>query len=491
MATPSVMIRFRDETYPAVKLHNEIFLNNGKALWGVWLKLFENKDEILKRLRQGGVGETIYIADTASKARPAVYLVDVGDVLTPDQVDPVLVPEYYRSKINEVPIWFELRSKIKEIDADKALTNLLGVPTTYFVKYDVDGKIVGDAPQRDYTLTAVSGAKYALHLSDIHLGEDHGFRYPVTYDKISTIANRSLAEVLVEDLSKLGALGKIGCVIVSGDILTKGAWSKQLPVGVQEMAGLDLARLFLDDLSKKLNVPPNLFCLVPGNHDIVRDAKGNAEQVQAALLHYGHEAGFRALREEFAQVYKLSPLNYVARVKFGKRSLVLGLLNSAYLNEIVKFSEYGYVGDDAEFVFSLLNDVDQRDSTKILVLHHHLLPVYEREPIGSDGRIALTLDAAKLLRQAQEANISAILHGHQHAIKKMRYASWTAHMQPDFREMKNPLVVCAGGSAGAKQDRLPPDESNSYALIDVSEVVPTIQVRRIYASGRLGEDWTS
>lgn len=491
MATPRIMIRFRDVTNPAIDLHNEIFSKNGKAYWGVWLKSFEDKDVIMERLTTGGVGEAIYIADTVSKARPTIHVVDVGGVCAPNQVNPSLVPAYYRDKINEVPIWFELQSKIKQIDADGGLAALLGVPTTYFLKYDSESKIVGDAPQREYALTAVSGAKYALHLSDIHLGEDHGFRYPISKDKADISATHTLSDVLVEDLTTVGALGKIGCVIISGDIVTKGSWTRELSVGEKLMSGLDLARIFLEDLSKKLGVAPNLFCMVPGNHDIVREAKGDPTQVQAALLHYGHEVGFRTLREEFSHVYKLSPLNYVARVKYEDRTLVLGLLNSAYLNEIVKFSEYGYVGDDADFVFSIMSAVDERCSTKILVLHHHLLPVYEREPIGSDGRIALTLDAAKLLRQAQEAKIRTVLHGHQHAIKKMSYASWTAEMHGNFQGLKKPLTVFAGGSSGAKGDRLPSGETNSYGLIDISKAEPTVSVRRIYAGGRLGHDWCS
>jgi len=120
-------------------------------------------------------------------------------------------------------------------------------------------------------------------------------------------------------------------------------------------------------------------------------------------------------------------------------------------------------GSQFNSVFALLTGQSGKDAIKVLVLHHHLLPIYEREPMGVDGRITLTLDAAKLLRQAQEANICVVLHGHQHTIKKMQYASWSAEMNRTFQKLKNPLTIFAAGSAGSKRDRLP---NTSRMLMD-------------------------
>ena len=399
------------------------------------------------------------------------------------------VPKYYRSKIDEVPIWFELASRIQKIDADPTLGELLGVPTIYFLDYDQSGNIINSAPQREFRFSAEPDAQFVLHLSDIHLGDDHAFRYPVQADKTDTGSTRTLSDVLVDDLKENGALGKIGCVVISGDIVTKGAWWKKTEIAGQSSSGLELARLFLVDLSKRINVPRNMFFMVPGNHDIVRESQGSASAVQNYLLHYDHERGFRTLREDFCDIYKLSPLNYVARVSFKERTLVLGLLNSAYLNEKAGFSEYGFVGDDADKVFSILGSINARDVVKILVLHHHLLPVYEREFLGVDGKISLTLDAAKLLRQAQEANICIVLHGHEHAVKKMHYSSWGPTMNSALRDLTRSVALYAGGSIGVKSSRLPADESNAYGLIDLSDGPLSVRIRRIFSNGRKGEDW--
>jgi Calcineurin-like phosphoesterase len=268
------------------------------------------------------------------------------------------------------------------------------------LNYDSAGNIANAAPQRRYELKIAEKARWALLLSDIHLGDDHAFRYPGARSKTDTSAQRTQSEVLREDLSSLGVLEELGCVIVSGDILTKGAWFTSHKVEDKELSGLDLAKVFLDDLSKTVAVDRKHFLMVPGNHDIVRKS-ADASQVQEALLHYAHEEGFRRLREEFCDVYKLSPLNYVVQLSNGKKNSLLGLLNSAYLNQETQFAEYGYVGDDADKVFECFANENSATAAKIVVLHHHVLPVYERE-VATSGKISVTLDAVRLLRRAQE-----------------------------------------------------------------------------------------
>ena len=101
----------------------------------------------------------------------------------------------------------------------------------------------------------------------------------------------------------------------------------------------------------------------------------------------------------------------------------------------------------------------------------------------------MTLDAARLLRQAQEANVSVVLHGHQHFTKKMTYSSISAEMTRECRDENRSLLVVAAGSSGAKRERLPADETNAYALVDLEAEVPAVTMRRIFSDGRRGESW--
>jgi predicted phosphodiesterase len=117
------------------------------------------------------------------------------------------------------------------------------------------------------------------------------------------------------------------------------------------------------------------------------------------------------------------------------------------------------------------------------------LPVYEREVVAANGKISMTLDAAGLLRQAQEANVAVVLHGHQHSTKRMTYSSASAEMTKECRSADRSVIIVAAGSSGAKRERLPPDETNAYALIDLRKKNPAITMRRIYSDGRRGEEW--
>ncbi|WP_156464255.1 hypothetical protein [Afipia sp. Root123D2] len=188
-------------------------------------------------------------------------------------------------------------------------------------------------------------------------------------------------------------------------------------------------------------------------------------------------------------MYKLSPLNYVVHIEYGKSVLLLGMLNSAYLNEQTEFAEYGYVGDDADEIFDILERETSDRVTKIVVLHHHLLPVYEREVVATNGKISMTLDAARLLRRSQEAGVSIVLHGHQHSTKRMVFSAASAEMSKESRAANRSITIIAAGSSGAKRERLPVDETNAYALIDMDSGNPVVRMRRIFSDGRKAEDW--
>lgn len=480
------MVRFRDVGgINTIYEHNQLLKSRGKVFWGLWLKDFEDEQDIIGRLNSLTV-EQIYVADTSHKAEPVIYVTQVSRVITdPASVEVEFVPAYYRDKASDIPIWFELSTPLIRVDLDKAFSEMLGVPTIYFLQFD-RGQITQVSPQRLFSKSRSDGASYLLHLTDIHLGEDHGFRPFKQKNRTDTSGHLTLTEALERDLEGLDIKGGIAAVIVSGDIVTKGGWSRKYEYEGTEVSGLEAALRFLEDLSKALGVAPDWFFMVPGNHDIVREAHSTSDATNI-LIDYKHESGFRSLREKFSRVYKLSPLNYVTKLEIGSKKLVLGLLNSAYLNDQVNFSEYGFVGDDAEHVFQLMDQ--SPNCRKILVLHHHVLPVYEREVLAKDNKVSLTLDAASIMRRAQEVGVDVILHGHQHFAKLMEFASWSAEMSDQFRPMQRRIRVVAGGSAGARIDRLPSGTANTYGLLDISQPELSYRTRRIYPAGRIGEDW--
>lgn len=482
------MIRFKNaKGVDAILAHNSLLEAKGKVFWGLWLKDFENRSVTSARLSTLGSELTkIYVADTTHKSDPLVYVAEVRRVVTNgENVSPEYVPHYYNDEIDKVPIWFELSSKLIKIDIDSKLTDVLGVPTIYFLEYR-NGHVTNIEPQREFVRTAAGSPGYLLHLTDIHLGEDHGFSQFDEEDRRDLSLQLTLTEVLRKDLELQGLRDRISGVVISGDIVTRGAWSRPYKRGSSEISGLDAAKNFLNDLAKVTNVPPERFFVVPGNHDVVRQVPSD-DGATNVLLDYKHESGFRSLREQFCNIYKLAPLNYALRLEVGSTRVMLGMLNSAYLNDQTDFVDYGFVGDDAERVFKIMGETS--DYIKVLVLHHHVLPVYEREVLAKNRSISLTLDAAAIMRRAQEVGVNIVLHGHQHFAKLMSYASCSPEMDKGFRGLKSSIRIVAGGSAGARLDRLPPGESNTYGLLDLSKPKLPFKLRRIYSSGRVGENW--
>jgi hypothetical protein len=62
-------------------------------------------------------------------------------------------------------------------------------------------------------------------------------------------------------------------------------------------------------------------------------------------------------------------------------------------------------------------------------------------------------------------------------------------MSQKFRPMNQEISIVAGGSGGARADRLPAGESNTYGILDLSDRENRFRLRRIYTAGRIGEDW--
>ena len=89
------------------------------------MKAFEDRDEVIAKLRKEHP-DRIYLANTTNKSSPEISICDVGRIITDKaDIDKNLVPEYYREKVDEVPIWFEVVSRIGAIDADERLKSLL------------------------------------------------------------------------------------------------------------------------------------------------------------------------------------------------------------------------------------------------------------------------------------------------------------------------------------------------------------------------------
>jgi 3',5'-cyclic AMP phosphodiesterase CpdA len=175
-----------------------------------------------------------------------------------------------------------------------------------------------------------------------------------------------------------------------------------------------------------------------------------------------HEEHFRTFRSEFLKRDRREPLSSCSTFPCGEFELRIGYLNSVNL-AATSFTEYGYVGSGP------LDDVltamagGATPAIRILVLHHHLVPVGPVQLPGENG-VSLTIDADEILRRAQEAGVQLFLHGHQHFPKIFKFAQGYPSGS-DLRGLDGQDVyIVAGGSAGSST--LPSGLTNIYPVFE-------------------------
>jgi hypothetical protein len=150
------------------------------------------------------------------------------------------------------------------------------------------------------------------------------------------------------------------------------------------------------------------------------------------------------------------------------------VLNSCTI-AATEWTQYGYVGRNGlDAIIDLGRQVIDRPTFRFLALHHHLLPVAKVEALQSKG-VTLALDASDILAAAQRSGVNVALHGHQHKPKIALYQNLA--LNGDVTGA--PLHVVANGSAGAKNDRLPPGERNTYCLFRLRNDAIDLWIREL------------
>ncbi len=89
------------------------------------------------------------------------------------------------------------------------------------------------------------------------------------------------------------------------------------------------------------------------------------------------------------------------------------------------FSGFGYVGvaqrEHATAAYGWDKDIPGRNHpVRIIVMHHHLLPVNLVETPSENPNYSMTLDAEAVTQWALERRVSAVLHGHMHTVWNAR-----------------------------------------------------------------------
>jgi hypothetical protein len=509
----TIALRFRDLAGPTIPGHRQLIADKGSVWWAWWAKPEEKTPrELLAHLvgqLEEGSDVWLFLVDSgrnqAYRALLKAIQVAPGGAAVPSP-DPERTPAYYKD--GHYRVWFEF-SCIEDPDPakpDDELTNysydelpegtfdanpsredfdskrvfdieeLLGRHRTmYFLRPARDDdpvhKVTLGATERNapfLTRSIEVPSSYILHMSDVHFGAHHDF--PVE----STGIRQSLAISVIADLrSKYGDQGP-AAVVLSGDFTWLGT-----------AAEFDQAATLIDALQSAYGLHPSRFVICPGNHDIqwteLDAAAAYTPKAPVSRAKQVAEAHYRAFAAKALQL--TFPAGSLA---MGRRFLLSNFMpidiiavNSSQL-ESQHFAGFGFVSRE-----QLLNAMramgwergpEKGPKLRMLVLHHHVVPVIPQEDIGDpDARYSLTLDAAELLYTALEYGVDLVVHGHQH---QPFSASYGRVVKDDVISRGRRLAIQAIGSAGVKSQHIPPSFGRkSYCIYEIGETGVDVVVR--------------
>lgn len=250
-----------------------------------------------------------------------------------------------------------------------------------------------------------------LWLSDLHFSgpTTAGDRRFHAFPDEAQAAAAPLRERLASALSDVNA-GPLGGLIVSGDL----AWRA-------DPREFEQARELIAHLAAKEGLDAFQVAVCPGNHDV---AYSEEPWVKGSAVTRAPEVARAAYAEFYTKFFSLRPNEHMS---CGRRYLLGGAvpveavcLNSSYLGQQDGlFQGHGFVGqpqlDDAAREMGWKENPDGPLPVRILVIHHHVLPVTYRDTPVAGWTYSVALDAEAVLRWAIEHRIQVILHGHMHA----------------------------------------------------------------------------
>src|SRR5262249_26225021 len=238
----------------------------------------------------------------------------------------------------------------------------------------------------------------------------------------------------------------IGCVIVSGDFTWRNSdaefdLAKRFLVGVRSWSTVDYSKMLTCTGNHDLKFVPNTF------------EKGTPATVAAAEAKRGYSRFYEGVCGH--------PPN--EDLSSGRRLLLGGTvpvdivcLNTSLLEQVERaFQGQGFVGDgqlrNAAIAMDWLpvTDEDTPRTFRILVLHHHLVPVTFREIPYIALASSVLFDAEAVVRWIVQHRVDLVLHGHMH--------------QPFIERITRPILgtkrwhsfhVASVGSVGVAIDHL-------------------------------------
>jgi hypothetical protein len=278
-------------------------------------------------------------------------------------------------------------------------------------------------------------------------------------------------------------------VIASGDI----TWCAD-PLEFEKAHGL-----FFERLMSSYSLDARQVILCPGNHDIAFSDRPAEKHVPICRATMESEAAFRKFYEA---MFGITPNEFLSS---GRRVLVGGALpvdvvslNSSLLQQHPDFTTdpntsspmfqgQGFVGvsqlEDAAKQFRWNGDsYSPVRALRVVVLHHHVLPVAEAERAVAGGNYSMVLDAERLSRWLVRHRVDLVLHGHQH--QPFSVTITRAELLDDKPPARHTFRVLGMGSTGVAARHLGAIAKNTFGLLQFGPEAIDVTYHSLHPTNR-------
>jgi hypothetical protein len=291
-----------------------------------------------------------------------------------------------------------------------------------------------------------------LWVSDPHFSEDqHGF------PRKTDVARFDLAGALERDL-KVMEVSDLAAMIVTGDLTWRASDDE-----------FDFAGEFVRQVMSWSRLDAYRIVIGPGNHDL---RFSNTPFDKGAEISQAPEVARAGYEHFYRQLYFLNANEFLS---CGRRFLLAGAvpieivsLNSALLQQVEEtFQGHGFVGEEqmrnAAQEFGWRDDDESPRPFRVVMLHHHVLPVSHREVPVAGRTYSVVLDAGALMRWAVRHRVDLILHGHMHQpfVGRLSLPIQGEGIARDWHT----LTVAAMGSSGVHRNHLGDIGRNTFGLL--------------------------
>jgi len=500
-----MVLRFRDlVTAPGgtMQEHHEVIKQQGFVWWGWWSKAGETiADDVFRHLKERANGDplTVYLFDSGHNR---VYRATCNDIEWKTtharfgSPDSKRSPLYYKGQ--KYLAWFNFR-EIVIVQEDPAVLQTLtclkvdeffeNPPSRYTPFY---GKRI-DSPeelrQQDRTIWFVrpfkggdathsvslldpdqvkpahfpthvieSPSPYVALVSDLHFSVDghHNFPETSTHDRfdLGQCIETCLLDKHVES---------IAAIVLAGDLTWKATKDEY-----------ELARAFLHRITTWSKLRNYQYVICPGNHDV---AFSDDPSKKGAAITVAPADARRAYEDFYESLFYLRPNEFLCS---GRRFLLAGnirvdmvAINSSLLEQHKgAFQGHGFVGE-AQLRHAAEQmgwDHDSPDhqprAHRVVVVHHHLLPVTYREEAKSGALYSVALDAEATMRWLVKHRVDLVVHGHMH--QPFVADIWRPIDTAKPQEKWHRVTVLGMGSAGVTTEHLGEVKDNTFGLLDFS-----------------------